>query len=118
MCASEWWSLLEECRQLTEQLENLLARQELGLAELLELEHLYRRRQRLLEQLQQHWQEIRGWSPEQARKWLDIVQQLLERSTRQAEILRLLLERSEQRLRAALKQQCLVRYTAHEYYGN
>lgn len=118
MSALDGWDLLSRCLELTEQLDRRLASSELGLEELLEVEQLYHQRQHLLEHLRQWWDEATGWSPEQARKWLDMIQQLLERSTWQMERLHTLAERSEQRLRAALLQRYLVRYEAQEYHGD
>lgn len=118
MSAPDGWALLQACLELTERLDRQLDRPELGLSELSEVEQLYRQRQHLLEQLQPWWETAPEWSLEQARKWLDILQQLIERSTRQAEHLRSLLVRSEHRLHAALAQRQLVRYEAQEYDGD
>ncbi|GBD07335.1 hypothetical protein HRbin21_01153 [bacterium HR21] len=118
MSALDGWDLLSRCLELTEHLDRWLASSDLGLEELLQVEQLYHQRQHLLERLRQWWDEATDWSPEQARKWLDMIQQLLERSTRQMERLHALVERSEQRLRTALLQRYLVRYEAQEYHGD
>jgi hypothetical protein len=119
MSAPDGWELLQQCLQLTEQLDVSLARPQLGLQEIAHLEQLYAQRQQLLEALQQWWETLppEWWTAEKARKWLDTSRQLLERSTRQRELLRSLVAQWEKRLQAAVMQRSIVRYHEGSDHG-